>query len=204
MATDLPHPWALLAIADLAALHTAWEHLTAARVRVARTAIEEAAPVQAWRPKIQVSGGGGPSTVDSITSTAAAAELDYLHRLEAEASNAVDQARWIALEAFGEVPGSWDTTTAAIGCLDGPHARAALAWITPVNARIRKALHLGDDQALIPGNPECPYCTVRLMRTRTASGLVQCTADCRCLGDPCGCRMPVRDRGAPHLWERTP
>lgn len=195
------HPWALLTTADLAALRTAWAHLAAARQRVAATS---SSIVQAWRPTIIVTGGAGPTSTPPARGNTTAAEDAYLRGLEDQAANAVDQTRWIVLDAVGELPADWDTTQALIGGLRGSHARAALAWITPVNARIRKALQLDDDQTPIRGNPECPHCTVRLLRTRTASGLIQCTAGCRCIGDPCTCRMPVRERGAPHLWQTPP
>lgn len=201
----MTHPWALTAIADLDALKASWTALAAARVRVAHIALEEAAPVQAWRPRVQVSGGGGPSETPTVVEGGAAyAELAYIQDLEGRASHAVDQTRWIILDALGILPESWDTTRTLYAHLPANAARSCTAWLRPPDQTIRKALHLGDDLTLAPGNPDCPVCTVRLIRQRPASGLIVCDAGCRCTGDTCPCRMPVRDRGAPHIWTELP
>lgn len=192
------HPWALLATADLDALGRSWALLVDARIRVARVVLAADDGVKAWRPNPQPVSGTGAGTADP--EPAAAAELDYLHALEARASEAVDQTRWIALDALGEVPDSWTGTRTALARLNANQARSCIAWLKPADAAIRRALQLVDDVTPARGNPECPACTVRLMRVRAASRLIVCTAGCRCQGDTCPCGMPVRDRGAPHIW----
>ena len=199
------HPWALLAIAELESLGRSWTSLAAARVRVARQAQALDDGLKAWRPNPQqVSGGGPSSSVEART--AAGAELDYLHGLEGRASEAVDQCRWLVLDALKTLPESWETTRRAFGRLRASEARSCIAWLKPPDAAIRKALQLGEDLDIAAGNPDCPVCTVRLIRVRPASGLIVCTAGCRCAGDACVCGMLVKERGAPHIWtsEGTP
>lgn len=204
LAREYVSPWALLAIAELDALHTAWNHLAAARVRVARQALVVDDGLKAWRPNPQQVSGSGSGSGESRS--AAGSELDYLIGLEARASEAVDQCRWLVLDALKTLPPDWDATRTLFARLRPPEARSCIAWLTPADTAIRRALYLPDDERPVPGNPDCPVCTVRLIRVRPASGLIVCTAGCRCAGEACVCGMLVKERGAPHIWtsEGTP
>lgn len=207
----MTHPWHLHATAALLSLHAALTHLAAAQERVARVRWRLTDGVQAWRPNsVLVAGGGGIANDGGLLAAAsrdnpAAPEAAYLASLAERALEGVDGARWLIFAAIRQMPHDWDSTRQAISLVDPGTARAMLAWLRPPDDAVRKALHLDRDEApILPANPECPNCTVRLLRLRPASGMVVCTAGCRCRGDGCPCGMLVREQGVPHIWLGRP
>lgn len=86
-----------------------------------------------------------------------------------------------------------DTGLEVIGILDA------------ADAQVRAALRVDRQRQAVPGNPPCPSCGVRILRTETAATdqttwAVVCTAGCRCKGTTCPCRMATRVRGVRHIW----
>lgn len=83
-------------------------------------------------------------------------------------------------------------------------------WLDEADTRIREAVQLPPTDRPVPGLA-CPSCGVRQLVDLGAPRViapaeplpgVACRAGCRCAGESCTCRMPVRPAGAEHIWTR--
>lgn len=213
--TDAAHPHQLHALAATwnvndarTQLHTAVANERHEIVAEART-IAAAADVQGWRPVI----GRGAGGHDDPTARAALgrAILDIPEpavrtgRLGRLAIATGDTLRWLA-DRLGAAahPDEITRIRNAIPGLRPYLAERLTLWLTDIDTRIRRTLHLDPAEHVLAGLA-CPSCGVRQLYALTASPAptIVCRAGCHCAGNTCTCGMPIRPAGATHIWAPT-
>lgn len=213
--TDL-HPDQLHALAAAWSLRAA-RGLLAAEVagewaeRKAEASFAAAAGgLQAWRPMIGRAGGGGHG--DPTGRTTVSALEPRAGRLARLAESVTATLLWLVdrLQVRLAAPDPLYRLRRAVSELRPSTAEQLQLWLAEADTRIREALHVPPADRPVPGLG-CPSCGVRqlvdLGTPRVVAPVEQlpgvvCRAGCRCAGESCTCRMPVRQAGAVHIWTR--
>lgn len=205
------HPSRLHALAALASLEAA-QAVLARYVRGARQAGRSGAEadlgtVQAWRPGLER---------QAPRSAPANPLLDAVIRhfdgpvdpLLDRARRTADTLAWLAAAVLGDdyrtkadplvqiretLPALMPTTCATVA-----------EWAGEQDRLVRQAVGVGDDLQPWPG-VTCPACELAGVLALRTSGpaearVVVCTEACPCEGDACGCGMPRKAAGVPHIW----
>lgn len=197
----------------LSATSAAWS-LTAALAQLHDRARQEARDIamevpavlrsSSWGRRHALGGHGDPTTDAALSGTATTRINRYAVLLDG------------VTEHIGQMAGCWPDTVgdplerirAAVGVMRPRVAARTGEALEHLDGKIRRRLGILPDLAPVPGNPPCPACRLQMLRVQTsaphpAEWTVICTAGCTCRGTDCGCGMPVRESGVPHIWTRT-
>lgn len=203
--------WSLRAsLAELgrAVAYERYDLLGAARAR------SLASRLQAWEPNAVGGSGGGGGHGDPTARVALDAADPFARpgRLARLAESVTDTLYWLAGK-LGVRTGVLDQLAElrrGVPLLRPSTAEQLQLWLAEADTRVREAVDLPPEDMPVPGLA-CPSCGVRQLVDLGAPLVVApaeplpgvaCRAGCRCAGDSCTCRMPVRPAGAAHIWTR--
>lgn len=193
------HPQCLHALATTRSLIAAREALATAvqREREERRAwqssVAAASTLRAWRPSIVPIRGSGHG--DPVGGAAVGVGDPSSGRLEQLASSVETRLRWVTRD----VP--LERVAGILPRMNSSGAAILAGWFGGIDREIREALGMGDGLEILPGT-QCPACGMRPLRVYPG-GPVICSTRCLCVGQGCGCGMPLRVTGVEHIWERS-
>lgn len=177
-------------------------------------ALAGAARAELAADRIAAGRAGLTDTAKALGATPAPVRADLL-----DAQAAAGQAYFDLLQLIGEaacdrLDNALDPRTVvdlralaiedAIRELDQWRALEAARALWGADRAVRDAVRVGPSQE--PYEGVCPACGSYGLVWETAAGdsaewTVLCAYGCRCVGETCGCGLPVRVRGADHRWE---